>query len=69
MWQAMPVSADWSADSALGPIVTAEHWGNEHLKPVRFAKAALGSGLIDYNQKMTMAAMQIADMKVWAHRS
>jgi hypothetical protein len=29
----------------------------------------LGSGLIDYIQKMTMAAMQIADMKVWAHRS
>jgi hypothetical protein len=24
----------------------------------------LGSGLIDYNQKMTMAAMQIADMNV-----
>ena len=29
----------------------------------------LGSGLIDHSQKMTMAAMQIADMKVWAHRS
>jgi DNA-binding transcriptional LysR family regulator len=29
----------------------------------------LGSGLIDYSQKMTTAAMQIADMKVWAHRS
>ena len=25
---------------------------------------ALGSGLIDYSQKMTMAAMQIADMNV-----
>jgi hypothetical protein len=24
----------------------------------------LGSGLIDHNQKMTMAAMQIADMNV-----
>jgi hypothetical protein len=24
----------------------------------------LGSGLIDYSQKMTMAAMQIADMNV-----
>ena len=29
----------------------------------------LGSGLIDHSQKMTTAAMQIADMKVWAHRS
>ena len=29
----------------------------------------LGSGLIDHNQKSTVAAMQIADMKVWAHRS
>ena len=29
----------------------------------------LGSGLIVYSQKMTTAAMQIADMKVWAHRS
>jgi hypothetical protein len=29
----------------------------------------LGSGLIDYSQKMTTAAMQMADMKVWAHRS
>ena len=31
--------------------------------------ADLGSGLIHYSQKMTAAAMQIADMKVWAHRS
>ncbi|WP_284948063.1 PAS-domain containing protein [Acidisoma cladoniae] len=29
----------------------------------------LGSGLIDQSQKMTAAAMQIADMKVWAQRS
>jgi integrase/recombinase XerD len=29
----------------------------------------LGSGLIDHIQKMTVAAMQIADMKVCAHRS
>jgi hypothetical protein len=31
--------------------------------------AYLGSGLIDHSQKMTVAAMQMADMKVWAHRS
>src|SRR5450631_2252758 len=39
--------------------------------PQTFAPSArhLGSGLIDHSQKMTMAAMQIADMKVWAHRS
>jgi hypothetical protein len=29
----------------------------------------LGSGLIDHSQKMTVAAMQIADKNVWAHRS
>jgi hypothetical protein len=29
----------------------------------------LGSGLIDQSQKITAAAMQMADMKVWAHRS
>ena len=29
----------------------------------------LGSGLIDHIQKMTMAAIAMADMKVWAHRS
>jgi DNA (cytosine-5)-methyltransferase 1 len=29
----------------------------------------LGSGLIDHSQKMMVTAMQIADMKVWAHRS
>ena len=29
----------------------------------------LGSGFIDQSQKMTVAAMAMADMKVWAHRS
>ncbi len=29
----------------------------------------LGSGLIDHNQKMTVAAIAMADMKVWAQRS
>lgn len=29
----------------------------------------LGSGPIDHNQKITIAAMHIADMKVCAHRS
>ena len=33
------------------------------------AKGELGSGLIDQSQKMTVAAMQMADMKVWAQRS
>ncbi len=32
-------------------------------------RGELGSGLIDHSQKMTAAAMQIADMKVCAHRS
>ncbi len=34
-----------------------------------FALTDLGSGLIDQSQKMTVAAMAMADMKVWAHRS
>jgi hypothetical protein len=29
----------------------------------------LGSGLIDHSQKMTVAAMQMAEKNVWAHRS
>ena len=32
-------------------------------------RKGLGSGLIDLSQKMTVAAMQMADMKVWAQRS
>ncbi len=32
-------------------------------------RSQLGSGLIDHIQKMTMAAIAIADMKVWAQRS
>src|SRR4051812_35459699 len=36
--------------------------------PADFGKL-LGSGLIDQSQKMTVAAMEMADMKVWAHRS
>jgi len=35
----------------------------------RFWTVCLGSGLIDHIQKVTMAAMAIADMKVWAQRS
>jgi hypothetical protein len=34
-----------------------------------FFNSLLGSGLIDQSQKMTVAAMEMADMKVWAHRS
>jgi hypothetical protein len=29
----------------------------------------LGSGLIDQSQNMTVAAMQMAEKKVWAQRS
>jgi phage baseplate assembly protein W len=34
------------------------------LTKVGFGQDQLGSGLIDYSQQMTMAAMQIADMNV-----
>ena len=33
------------------------------------AGVELGSGLIDQSQKMTVAAMQMAEKKVWEHRS
>ncbi len=36
---------------------------------VTVSLAELGSGLIDHSQKMTVAARQMADMNVWAHRS
>ena len=39
------------------------------VKSCREAADDLGSGLIDQIQKMTMAAMAIADMNVWAQRS
>lgn len=52
-------------------------WELLHLPLYTISQAALslrvglflGSGLIDQSQKMTIAAMQMADMKVWAHRS
>ena len=39
------------------------------ISPPDFLLGVLGSGLIVYSQKMTVAAMQMAAMKVWAHRS
>ena len=38
-------------------------------EPKPFLGRKLGSGLIDHSQKMTEAAMAMADMKVWAQRS
>jgi len=34
-----------------------------------YLKRNLGSGLIDHIQKITKAAIAIADIKVWAQRS
>ena len=45
-----------------GAAWTFVFWGGLH-------GGYLGSGLIDQSQKMTAAAIQMADMKVWAHRS
>jgi hypothetical protein len=36
---------------------------------VQHQQLDLGSGLIDQSQKMTVAARQIAEKNVWAHRS
>ena len=47
-------------------------FARQYEKTTRFCQKhglELGSGLIDQSQKMTAAAMQMADMKVWAHRS
>ena len=41
----------------------------DHSSMPPFFRDALGSGLIDHSQKMTVAAMQMADMKVCAQRS
>ena len=38
-------------------------------KSISVRDVELGSGLIDQSQKMTSAAIQIADMNVCAHRS
>lgn len=38
--------------------------GKDRAAMVEWLSGYLGSGLIDYSQKMTMAAMQIADMNV-----
>ena len=50
------------------PFAVALLKNNEEFRSL-FREEYLGSGLIDHSQKMTTAAMQIADMKVWAHRS
>ena len=58
-----------STDLALSMVAV------HRLSPVWFAichgmpQCILGSGLIDYSQKMTVAAMQMAEKNVWAHRS
>jgi len=49
------------------PLLTHELSGGR--QDFRLYILNLGSGLIDHSQKMTVAAMQMADMKVWAHRS
>jgi hypothetical protein len=52
-----------------GPQVQGRYQ-KSHVTIWRWVKDAdLGSGLIDHIQKMTIAAMAIADMKVWAQRS
>jgi hypothetical protein len=38
-------------------------------KDLRDIERDLGSGLIDQSPKMMVAAMQMADMNVWEHRS
>ena len=49
---------------ALDPVMLTQFTGSQN-----FYRHSLGSGLIDQSQNMNVAAMQMADMKVWAHRS
>jgi hypothetical protein len=39
------------------------------IAPLVLVGVCLWSGLIDHNQKMTVAAMTMAEKKVWAQRS
>ncbi|MEF2559435.1 DNA-binding protein [Aurantimonas sp. C2-5-R2] len=56
---------------------TLRNWRSKRIGPsfIKIGKAVLypvnelGSGLIDQSQKMTAAAMQMAEKKVWAQRS
>ncbi len=60
-------------DAARGDAPQSVRASNEFnsLCPVNasYMVKSLGSGLIDHSQKITVAAMQMADMKVWAQRS
>lgn len=51
------------------PVVDTGARGDKFALIVDTETTGLGFGLIDHIQKMTMAAMAIADMKVWAQRS
>ena len=44
------------------------HFFRCNITPV-YLREVPGSGLIDYSQKMTVAAMAMAEKKVWAQRS
>ena len=59
------VGADERFELIGGEIVPMSSKGIQH----ETLKNRLGSGLIDQSQKMTAAAMQMAEKKVWAHRS
>jgi hypothetical protein len=57
-------AAIWHAATGDSPL-RRHHRIIQEISPLR----RLGSGLIDHSQKMTVAAIAMADMKVWAQRS
>ena len=64
------ISAASRADDQIVEAVAVHIPGGGDAPPgVIKCRVALGSGLIVHIQKMTMAAMVMADMKVWAQRS
>ena len=65
----MPLD-DTALDQLFRAARTRNAWKKESLPDQTWRDLYdLGSGLIDQSQKMTVAAMHMADMKVWAHRS
>jgi len=60
---------EFSAQTLLAQLLAAPHRQTKDAPKNGRGLYGLGSGLIDHSQKMTVAAMQMADMKVWAQRS
>ena len=59
----------WISDIHLGTRGCKSEFLLDFLRHTESEHLYLGSGLIDHSQKITAAAMAMADMNVWAQRS